>query len=171
MRSIGWGLSIFLFALLMVGSAGAQAPASSAGIFVADTGNNRTVRIDDMTGAGWTTLGGPAAGQGINQFNALRGVFVDTAGRMYAGDASNNRIVRVNDMTGAGWSTLGAPGPGTNQFSRPHGIFVDRAGRIYVTDNGNNRIARMNDMTGAGWITFGSEGSGTNQFRFTGVGI
>ncbi len=66
MRAIGLGLCIVLLAILTVGSAGAQAPASSAGIFVADDGNNRVVRIDDMTGAGWITLGGPAAGPGTN---------------------------------------------------------------------------------------------------------
>lgn len=56
MHTIGWGLSIVLLLLFIVGSGGAQASAPGAGIFVADAGNNRIVRIDDMTGAGWTTL-------------------------------------------------------------------------------------------------------------------
>ncbi len=43
-------------------------------IYVADNGNNRIVRIDDLTGAGWTTLG--SAGTGKNQFDSPRGIFV-----------------------------------------------------------------------------------------------
>ncbi len=78
MRTIGWGLSIVLLALLIVGSAGARTPAPSSGIFVADTGNNRIVRIDDMTGAGWTTFG--TRGSGINQFSDPRVLFCGYSG-------------------------------------------------------------------------------------------
>ncbi len=74
---------------------------------MADAGNNRIVRIKDMTGARWTSLGGPASGGGTNQFNNPRGISVDTSGRIYVADAENNRIVRVDDMTGSGWTTLG----------------------------------------------------------------
>jgi hypothetical protein len=56
-RTIGWGLSMVLLALIVVSSAGAEAPATSAGIYVADNGNSRIVRMNDMTGAGWTTFG------------------------------------------------------------------------------------------------------------------
>jgi hypothetical protein len=59
------GLMLILPAILMVGSAGAQTPATSAAekIYVADRDNSRIVRIDDMTGAGWTTFG--TAGSGV----------------------------------------------------------------------------------------------------------
>lgn len=40
----------------------------------ASTGNHRIVRIDDMTGAGWTTFG--TLGSGVNQFRAPFGIFV-----------------------------------------------------------------------------------------------
>jgi streptogramin lyase len=141
MRTIGWGLSVTLLLLFIVGSGGAKAPASSAGIFVADAGNNRIVRIDDMAGSGWSTLGGPAPGGGTNQFSNPRGVAVDTAGRIYVSDAGNNRIVRIDDMTGAGWTTLGGPaaGRGTNQFSDLRSIFVDAARRIYTAEYESGR--------------------------------
>ena len=74
MRIVGRGLSVALLALLIVGSAGAQASAPTAGIFVADSFNDRIVRIDDMTGAGWTTLGNQ--GSGTNQFNFPTSIFV-----------------------------------------------------------------------------------------------
>lgn len=111
-----------LFALLMVGSAGTQAPASSAKIYIVDSGNDRIVRIDDMTGAGWTTFG--TFGDGTNQFSDPKGIFVDTAGRIYVTDDDSNRIVRVNDMNGSGWATFGSSGNGKSQFSSPRGVFV-----------------------------------------------
>ena len=37
-------------------------------IYVADFGDNRIVRMDDITGADWTTLG--SLGDGENQFSA-----------------------------------------------------------------------------------------------------
>jgi DNA-binding beta-propeller fold protein YncE len=158
MRAIRWELSIFLLALLIVGSVGAQTPAPNAAgkIYVADSGNSRIVRINDMTGAGWTTF----PDTGISQLYFLRGIFVDAVGRIYVTDGVS-RIGRMDDMTGAGWTTLGSllGGSGVNQFSGPKGIFVDATGKIYVADTDNQRIGRINDMTGAGWTTFGDWGS------------
>jgi sugar lactone lactonase YvrE len=77
-------------------------------IYVADAGNARIVRMNDMTGAGWTTLG--SLGRGVKQFRNPPGVFVDGAGRIYVADQGNGRVVRINDMTGAGWTTLNTQG-------------------------------------------------------------
>jgi streptogramin lyase len=135
-------------------------------IYVADAGNGRIVRMDDMVGTGWTTLG--TAGTGVNEFNNPDGVFVEEVGRIYVADLGNSRIVRMNDMTGAGWTTLGTQGAGVNQFAGNEcvgGIFVDKAGRIYVADLKNNRIVRMNDMTGAGWTTLSISADGVNRFE------
>ncbi|MDI6773259.1 MAG: hypothetical protein QME77_11835 [bacterium] len=49
-------------------------PPLTGQIYVADRLNNRIVRINDMTGAGWTTFG--STGSGTNQFNEPNGVFV-----------------------------------------------------------------------------------------------
>ena len=130
--------------------------------YVTDTGNNRLVRFDDISGSGWITFG--SAGSGINQFSAPDGIHVDTTGRIYVADTGNNRLVRINDLSGAGWTTFGSAGSGINQFSAPAGISLDTAGRIYVADTGNNRLVRINDMNGVGWTTFGSAGIGVNQF-------
>jgi hypothetical protein len=75
--------------------------------------------MNDMTGAGWTTL----SGSGID--NTVQGVFVDKVGQIYVVESSSGRIGRMKDMTGTGWTSL--------QFSNGSFIFVDRAGRIYVT--------------------------------------
>ena len=87
-----------------------------------DRRNDRIVRIDDMTGAGWTTLG--TKGSGVNQFDTPIGIFVDATGRIYVTDTVNSRIVRINDMTGVGWTTLGSSGDGKSQFNLPSGVFV-----------------------------------------------
>ena len=131
-------------------------------IYLTDSGNNRIVRMDDMTGAGWISLG--STGTGTKQFQLPSGIHVDGGGKIYVTDSGNNRIVRMDDMTGAGWISLGSSGSGTKQFSSPLGIFVDTGGKIYVADTGNNRIVRMDDMTGSGWTSLGSSGSGVNQF-------
>jgi streptogramin lyase len=139
---------------------------SGGKIYIADTENNRIVRADDLTGAGWTTLG--VLGQGVNQFVLPYGVSVHR-GIIYvavSGAGQNLRsVVRANDMTGAGWTRFGTWGRGVNQFDTPAGVFLDAAGRIYVADSANHRIVRMNDMSGAGWTTLGSQGNGAEQFN------
>ncbi|MDI6773257.1 MAG: hypothetical protein QME77_11825 [bacterium] len=42
-------------------------PSLPGQIYVADQNNHRVVRFNDMSGAGWVTLG--ALGSGTNQFN------------------------------------------------------------------------------------------------------
>jgi len=159
-----WAVGLMLLVLLIVVAGGrGQTPTPAAPqIYVTEDRNHRLVRIDDMTGAGWITLG--TQGGGANQFSFPAGIFVEATGRIYMADGGNNRIVRVDDMTGAGWTSFGTKGSSVNQFSFPAGVAVDGAGRIYVADYFNRRIVRMDDMTGAGWVTFGTEGSGVNQF-------
>lgn len=91
-------------------------------IYVADTGNSRIVRMNDMTGTGWTELG--TVGSVVKEFSMPSGIFVDMAGRIYVTDSGNNRIVRMDDLSGAGWVTLGHRGSGTNEFDIPWTIFV-----------------------------------------------
>jgi hypothetical protein len=43
-------------------------------IYVADTGNARLVRINDLSGTDWTNFG--SRGSGVNQFNFPTGMFV-----------------------------------------------------------------------------------------------
>jgi sugar lactone lactonase YvrE len=123
------------------------------------------VRINDMTGTGWTTLA--TRGTGTNLLQNPSGIFLDNAGKIYVTDTNNNQIVRVDDMTGTGWTTLGTPNSrtGINMFGFPVGIFVDVSGKIYVADSFNAWIVQIDDMTGTGWTTFGSYGNGTMQFN------
>src|SRR5206468_7452173 len=157
------GVCLLLMAIGTSACTGVISPPPVPKIYVADESNNRIVRMDDMTGAGWTPFG--VFGSRPNQFRFASGIYVSAAGQIFVTDAFNHRIVRMDTMTGAGWTVLGGPsaGSGMNQFSSPTGIFVS-AGQIYVADWNNNRIVRMNDMAGTGWTAFGTLGSGMNQF-------
>ena len=73
-------------------------------IYVADAGNARIVRMNDMKGAGWMTLGNT----GPHRFMVPVGIYADGAGRIYVADFA--RVVRVNDITGTGWTTFNTPG-------------------------------------------------------------
>jgi sugar lactone lactonase YvrE len=132
-------------------------------IYVADSGNNRIVRMDDMSGAGWTAFGKP--GSGSSQFTHPARVALDSGGRIYVADMGNSRIVRMDDMSGTGWTDFGTFGNGIGHFITPVGIAVDSSGHIYVADSGNDRIVRMDDMSGTNWTAFGARGSDINQFN------
>ena len=82
-------------------------------IYVADSENNRIVRIDDIAGGAWTTFGG--SGGGPATFHVPWGIAVDARGRIYVADSENDRIVRIDDMSGAGWTVLAGTRPGSDQ--------------------------------------------------------
>jgi DNA-binding beta-propeller fold protein YncE len=109
-------------------------------IYVADFGNNRLVRMDDMTRAGWATLG--TLGSGVKHFADISQVVVDGQDRIYVADADNHRIVRVYNMAGGGWSTFGSSGQGVDQLYYPAGVHVAFP-KIYMADSFNDRVAQI----------------------------
>ena len=148
-------------------------------IYVVDQGSARVVRIDDVTGKGWTTIG--KVGSGVGEFRGPKYLEVDDQDRIYVGDKCNYQIVRFNDMTGAGWTTfqssgtnaaincdsgaLNKGGNGTGQFEHEiGGIAIDSQNRIYVADEHNDRIFRIDDLTGKNWAEF--SGIGENKLWF-----
>jgi len=72
-------------------------------IYVTDYGNHRLVRMDDIRGTNWISLG--TKGEGRSQFNFPVGL-VAWAGMIFVADEYNNRIVRIQDMNGANWATF-----------------------------------------------------------------
>jgi sugar lactone lactonase YvrE len=73
-------------------------------IYVADKGHYRVVRLPNMTGNGYTTLG--SSGSGVGEFNEPSSLAIGPDGKIYINDQDNDRVVRVDDMTGAGWLEL-----------------------------------------------------------------
>src|SRR5438876_10114832 len=153
------GVCLLLMAIGTSACTGVISPPPVPKIYVADESNNRIVRMDDMTGAGWTPFG--VFGNGPNQFRFPSGIFVSAAEQIFVTDAFNRRIVRMDNMTGAWWITIGGPaaGSGMSKFNAPFGIFVS-GGKILVEDTSNNRIVRMDDMTGVGWTVLGGPAGG-----------
>ncbi|HEX8452070.1 MAG TPA: NHL repeat-containing protein [Longimicrobium sp.] len=113
-------------------------------IYVAD--GNRIVRMNDITGNGWTAFGSHGGGRG--QFNSITGLAVDSKGRIYASDFFNNRIVKIDDITGAGWAEY------RTGINSPRGVATDMYDRLYVALPRDDRVLRMDDITGAGLKVF-----------------
>jgi hypothetical protein len=128
---------------------GAQGVAVDAAgkIYIADTGDKRIVRMDDMTGTNWTVLTqSPVINGYIYSFGAPAHVSLDPTGRIVVGDGTN--VIRIDDMTGANWA-------GLNVGTTVEGISVDPGGTTFVagtTSSGGAGLAMFDDVTtGAGF--------------------
>lgn len=130
-------------------------------VYIADPGNQRILRIDNIltSGASSSITAFGTGGAGVNQFNLPADVDVDVNGHIYIADRLNDRIVRINDMTGSGWQTVVGPGtcggmPSSNQMCKPTAVTVDGSGRIYVREY-YTRTIRLDNMAGAGLTMVG----------------
>jgi len=138
---------------------------SASGIYITDDFNNRVVRVNDMSGGGWSAFAGFAA-PGSFRFTQIQRIAVAGDGRIYVTDAGSHRITRMDDITGKNLVTFGSPGSGVGQFNEPLAIAIGPGGKIFIADYKNHRIVRIDDMTGAGWTTLGVQGNGIGQFNF-----
>jgi RHS repeat-associated protein len=116
---------------------------SSAGIWVADSGNNR-VQVFLLSNDKYSSKFG-TAGSGSGQFSKPQGVALyKVAGFEYefVTDTGNNR---VEEFQGPTYQTqVGTAGTGNGQFSSPVGIYLNaRETAIFVVDKGNNRVERF----------------------------
>ncbi len=91
-------------------------------LFITDQLNNRIVRVDDTSGAGWVAYG--TSGTGTGNFDSPIDVFIDASNRIYICDMGNHRIVRMDDMLGNGWVEYGTYGTGTGNFKRTGSVFL-----------------------------------------------
>jgi DNA-binding beta-propeller fold protein YncE len=142
-------------------------------VFVADTYNNRVVKVTPqgqviaVAGdgvAGYSGDGRPAV---FAELNSPTGLAVDAQGNLYIADSANNVIRRVDAKTGiittvagdyaadkandglGGFS--GDGGPATSaQLNDPQGVAVDGAGDLFIADTFNNAIR---EVTPAGVIS------------------
>jgi len=115
-------------------------------IYISDTGNNRVLEVNPVTGAG-TVLGNYRWISGDSttgntpppqyQFKGPQGLAVDNLGNVYVADTGNAVVVEItsNPMLGGAVPLLayaGAP-----KFSNPVAVAVDSLGNVYVADTGN----------------------------------
>jgi DNA-binding beta-propeller fold protein YncE len=125
-------------------------------IYIADMGNSRIVRIDDMTGKGWTTFG--SIGTGTKQFTGPTKVVVDQANRIYVTDFGNRRVVTFDDMTGKNWSPTVNGGASKLSLLAPTGISLQTTGGVFVADMSSHIISQLNFTAGKGWTVSGQQG-------------
>src|SRR5438445_13759342 len=106
------GVCLLLMAIGTSACTGVISPPPVPKIYVADESNNRIVRMDDMTGAGWTPFG--VFGSGPNQFRFPSGIYVSAARQILVA-AENNHIMRMEDITSAAGCTIrGDPAGGSD---------------------------------------------------------
>jgi len=127
---------------------------AAGNLLVADTGNDRVVRIGaDGTREIWGSRSQESGG-----FNRPMDVAVDDDGSIYVSESAANRIQKFNaDGTWEKSWALGRlkSGTGTGEFCRPAGLCWSD-GVLYVADSGNNRIQCYD---GTSWSTLGEKGS------------
>jgi DNA-binding beta-propeller fold protein YncE len=118
---------------------GAVAVDGSGTAYVADTLNNRIVKL---SAAGAVLGEWGARGGADGRFHNPDGVAVDAAGVVYVLDGENNRV-QVFDPNGRFLAKWGIRGSGLGAFSQPGAIAVDCSGAVYVADTNNNRVERF----------------------------
>jgi sugar lactone lactonase YvrE len=126
---------------------------------IADTNNDRILRVVAETGvittvagngtAGYSGDGGPAPSASLN---SPVGVVVDNNGNLYIADYENYRVRKVAADSGvittiAGNGTAGYSGDGgvatSAALRSPYGVAVDVSGNVYIADGDNYRIRKV----------------------------
>jgi len=97
-------------------------------VYIADTGNNRVLKLTLAKGEYTET----AIGSG---FHRPSGLAVDGAGNVYIADTGDSQV--WVEKLAAGAYTPALIGSGLDQ---PRGLAVDAAGNVYIADTGSNRL-------------------------------
>lgn len=120
--------------------------APSGYVFVADTLNNRVVKLrPDGSFVGQFGL----LGSGEGRLHRPTGVAVDAAGRVYVVDNLNNRI-EIFTESGHYLARWGLRGTRLGDFSQPTAVAVGCEGSVFVADTNNNRVERFDPAAPAG---------------------
>ncbi|CAF1511720.1 unnamed protein product [Rotaria sp. Silwood1] len=126
----------------------------------------RRYQIGDKNGT--IVAGGNGQGDGLNQLNKARYIFVDQQQTVYVSEHGNHRVMKWNKDAKEGIVVAGSQGQGNalTQLSFPNGLFVDTLGTIYVADSGNFRVMRWPKEAKQGAVIVGGNGygAGANQF-------
>jgi tripartite motif-containing protein 71 len=111
-------------------------------VYVADTNNNRVVKLSPSGGqiGEWGSRG-----TGDGRFHFPTGIALDAAGNVYVVDSENNRV-QIFDPNGHFLGRWGLRGVGVGEFSQPTAVTVDCNGDVYVADTNNNRVERFNPV-------------------------
>jgi sugar lactone lactonase YvrE len=122
-------------------------------LFVADTGNNKIRRVNQLGGvasyAGSGTAGFLDNIDIMAKFNAPRGIACDSGGNLIVADAGNNRLRlisaagEVTTLAGTGDEGFGDGGLAGATFRCPAAAAIGPSGAIYVADSLNHAIRKV----------------------------
>ncbi|HVP12137.1 MAG TPA: NHL repeat-containing protein [Phycisphaerae bacterium] len=155
--------------------------------FLVAAANARGIPQDTTADAvlGQTTFSTNLANQGgapsASTLQEPRGLFADSAGRLWVADNANNRVLMWSNATSfangaaadlvlgqadfaSNLANRGGANPAANTISGPRSVVVDSAGRLYVADSSNFRILRFDPPFSNGMNAvqvFGQAGSFT----------
>jgi DNA-binding beta-propeller fold protein YncE len=131
-------------------------------LWVADTGNNRILKLD-----------------GNKQLYSigLKGVslwpkgITTTNGHIYVSESSSDFVNVYSAETGEHIQSIGSQGTESTNLKNPEDCDISTRDDLVVADTGNNRI-QIYSLFGDHLFGFGEEGSGAGQFRVPrGIGI
>ncbi|CAF2659601.1 unnamed protein product [Rotaria sp. Silwood2] len=128
----------------------------------------RRYQIGDKNGT--LVAGGYGEGDGLNQLNEPKYLFVDQQQTVYVSDNKNHRVMKWNKEAKEGIVVAGGQGKGNalTQLSFPQGLFVDTLGTLYVSDWENDRVLRWPEGAKLGTVIAGGNGAGkgANQLNY-----
>jgi len=150
---------------------------SGGSIYIADTGNHRIRRIDQLgiintiAGSGTAGFAGDQAAAISANLNAPTSVTLDQQGLLLIGDSQNARVRRVDaagnihTIVGSGSGYTGDGGLAVDAKIRwPAALIVDQQNQLYIADRDNHVIRRIDNNGIIDTI------AGNNQAGFTGDG-
>jgi len=120
---------------------------ASGNVFVADSGLNQVLKIDNTGQA--TAILTASAGLGIP-----RSVAVDGAGNVFVADSGNNTIwMLAPPYASAIVVTSATVNAASGGLSAPSAVAVDGRGCVYIADTGNSRVLKTCPSWDSGFYT------------------
>jgi streptogramin lyase len=109
------------------------------GIYIGDYGNDRLVRINDMSGSGWE--------ENADNFGQITGITFSKQGRIMISMSNPEQVVQMDDMAGKNRRQFHGEGLGILMFSNLTGVHYDSTGRLLVVDGyEKQRIVRLDNL-------------------------
>lgn len=110
---------------------------SASSIFVADTGNDRILKLD-FNGTLLQTFSHQPDGT-AGGFVSPRGIDSDAEGNLWVADTWNNRIQKY-DAAKNQWQAFGQKGDAVGDYLNPQDVAIAPNGTVAVADTGNERV-------------------------------
>ena len=134
-------------------------------LYVSDCEKHEARRYQQGEAGNTIVAHGYGAGNGINQLNGPRDVFIDKDRTVYVSDSNNHRVMKWMRNTKQGIVVAGDQDQGNDltQLSCPRGLFVDADGFLFVVDQLNHRVVRWLKDASEGSVMLGGNGQGPRQ--------